>query len=63
MLRIGTIVMRIDQAVVLFPGALAAPLVLGTLGGSGGKLIWDFAYTLTGDLTGEPLSYDLALIP
>lgn len=40
-LRIGLIVARVDLAVRLFPGVIAAPLVLGTVAGSGGKFCVD----------------------
>lgn len=40
-LRIGLIVARVDLAVKLFPGVLAAPLVLGTVAGSAGKFVTD----------------------
>lgn len=40
-LRVGLIVARVDLAVRLFPGVVAAPLVLGTVGGSGGKFCVD----------------------
>lgn len=32
---------QVDLAVAMFPGVIAAPLILGTLAGSGGKLIVD----------------------
>ena len=40
-LRANQIVQRVNAAVKLFPGLVAAPLVLGTLAGSGGKLLTD----------------------
>lgn len=40
-LRIGLIVARVDLAVKLFPGVIAAPLVLGTVAGSAGKFVAD----------------------
>lgn len=40
-LRIGLVVARVDLAVKLFPGVLAAPLVLGTVAGSAGKFVAD----------------------
>ena len=45
---------RVDVAVRLFPGVIAAPLVLGTLGGSGGRLCVDLILHLYGNLTGTP---------
>mgnify|MGYP001810721170 CR=1 FL=1 len=44
-LRANTIVHRVNAAVAVYPGVLAAPLLLGTLGGAGGRLTVDaFAY-------------------
>ncbi|GLI68493.1 hypothetical protein VaNZ11_012935 [Volvox africanus] len=40
-LRANLIIHRVELAVVLFPGVIAAPLILGTLAGSGGKLLVD----------------------
>ncbi|GIL90578.1 hypothetical protein Vretimale_17477 [Volvox reticuliferus] len=40
-LRANLIINRVELAVVLFPGVIAAPLILGTLAGSGGKLLVD----------------------
>ncbi|GIL68827.1 hypothetical protein Vafri_22058 [Volvox africanus] len=40
-LRAKLIINRVELAVVLFPGVIAAPLILGTLAGSGGKLLVD----------------------
>ncbi|PRW59772.1 trimeric intracellular cation channel type B [Chlorella sorokiniana] len=40
-LRAGQIVQRTSAAAKLFPGLVGAPLVLGTLAGSGGKLLTD----------------------
>lgn len=40
-LRANQIVQRVNAAVKLFPGLVGAPLVLGTLAGSGGKLLTD----------------------
>lgn len=45
-LRIGLIVARVDLAVKLFPGVLAAPLVLGTVAGSAGKFVADAVLVL-----------------
>lgn len=40
-LRSSLIFHRVSTAVVLFPGVLAAPLILGTLAGSAGKMLVD----------------------
>lgn len=40
-LRANQIVQRVNAAVKLYPGVVAAPLVLGTLAGAGGKLLTD----------------------
>jgi hypothetical protein len=40
-LRAGLIAQRVNLAVRMFPGVWAAPIVLGTVGGSGGKLVID----------------------
>ena len=40
-LRVTTIAHRVNAACKLYPGILAAALILGTLGGCGGKLIVD----------------------
>ncbi|EFN53280.1 hypothetical protein CHLNCDRAFT_136911 [Chlorella variabilis] len=40
-LRANTVVHRVNAAVKLHPGVVAAPLVLGTLGGCGGRLLVD----------------------
>lgn len=44
LLRALLIVARVDAAVAVFPGVVAAPLVLGTLAGCGGRLIVDGLY-------------------
>ena len=46
-LRAGLIAQRVDVAVKVFPGVIAAPLVLGTLAGSGGSLLVD-AFNILG---------------
>ena len=46
---------RVDVAVRLFPGVIAAPLVLGTVAGSGGRLCVDLILHLYGNLTGALL--------
>ena len=40
-LRANLIISRVDLAVSHFPGVLAAPLVLGTISGCGGRLLVD----------------------
>lgn len=56
-LRANQVVHRVNAAVKLFPGVAAAPLVLGTLAGAGGKLLTDAfshcaGYPLPGALPG-----------
>jgi hypothetical protein len=40
-LRATTVVHRVDAAVRLHPGVVAAPIILGTLAGCGGRLLVD----------------------
>ena len=40
-LRVGTMAARCDAARLVYPGSIAAPLILGTIGGSGGKFLSD----------------------
>ncbi len=40
-LRAGLIVHRVNATAALFPGVVAAPLVIGTIAGCGGKVIVD----------------------
>ena len=40
-LRAGLIASRVDLCGELFPGVIAAPLVVGTIGGSGGRFSID----------------------
>lgn len=40
-LRVGTMAARCDAARLVYPGSIAAPLILGTVGGSGGKFLSD----------------------
>ncbi|CAG9460779.1 unnamed protein product [Pedinophyceae sp. YPF-701] len=55
MLRVGTIITRVDIAAAEFPGVIAAPVVIGTLGGCGGKIFTDFLLLVfTGRLEGLP---------
>lgn len=58
-LRATTVVQRVDAAARLHPGVVAAPVVLGTLAGAGGKLLTDAflhcaGYTQGGCCTGKP---------
>ena len=43
-LRASLVVARVDTAVRRFPGVVAAPLLLGTLAGCGGKVLTDAAF-------------------
>lgn len=47
-LRAGIIAARVTVAVELFPGILVAPLMIGTLAASGGKLCVDTIMQLVG---------------
>ena len=47
-LRTSTIVARADASIQRYPGVAAAPLVLGTLGGCGGKFLQDALYISSG---------------
>ncbi|KAG2431332.1 hypothetical protein HYH02_013322 [Chlamydomonas schloesseri] len=40
-MRANLIISRVDLAVTKYPGVIAAPLILGTIAGAGGKLITD----------------------
>lgn len=51
-MRLGLIAARVDLAVKLFPGVVAAPLVLGTVAGSAGKFCVDAILTVSGDSKG-----------
>lgn len=46
------IVSRVDLSVQKFPGVIAAPLVIGTIGGSGGKFLVDGIQKASGSLQG-----------
>ena len=47
-LRSTMICMRVDMAVAKFPGSVGAPLLLGTIGGTGGKFFSDFILGFAG---------------
>ena len=53
-LRAGTIVSRVDAATKMYPGVWAAPLVVGTIGGTGGKFLVDGILGGTGLHTSKP---------
>ena len=53
-LRAGLIASRVDVTLELYPGVVLAPLVIGTIAGSGGKLISDGVAMASGHLTGVP---------
>lgn len=52
-LRTSTIIARVDMSLVRYPGIAAAPLVLGTLGGCGGKFLQDALYIGSGRSPGS----------
>ena len=52
-LRAGLIASRVDLSVLKFPGVIAAPLVIGTIGGSGGKFLQDGIQMACGSLQGK----------
>lgn len=41
LLRVRLIIARVDLAVAMYPGVVAAPLLLGTVAGCGGRLLAD----------------------
>lgn len=51
-LRAGLIASRVDLCGVLFPGVIAAPLVIGTIAGSGGRFSIDAVLAGFGALDG-----------
>ena len=52
-LRAGLIASRVDLCVYKYPGVIAAPLVIGTIAGSGGKFLQDGIQLACGSLHGE----------
>lgn len=52
-LRAGLIASRVDLSVYKYPGVVAAPLVIGTIAGSGGKFLQDGIQLACGSLHGE----------
>jgi len=52
-LRAGLIASRVDLSVYKYPGVIAAPLVIGTIAGSGGKFLQDGIQLACGSLHGE----------
>lgn len=44
---------RVNLSVQKFPGVLAAPLIIGTIAGSGGKFLQDGIQLACGTLPGE----------
>jgi hypothetical protein len=53
-LRSGLIVQRVNVAAAMFPGVVATPLVIGTIAGSGGKLLVDAITVACGEKKGKP---------
>ncbi len=53
-LRATTIVQRVNAAARLHPGVVAAPVILGTLAGAGGKLLTDAFLHCAGYQKGGP---------
>ncbi|DBA94266.1 TPA: hypothetical protein ACH3X1_001883 [Trebouxia sp. C0004] len=51
-LRAGLIASRVDLSVYKYPGVIAAPLVIGTIAGSGGKFLQDGIQLACGSLHG-----------
>lgn len=47
---------RCDAARLAYPGSIAAPLILGTIGGSGGKFLSDAILAGAGLAQGKQLS-------
>lgn len=54
-LRAGLIASRVDLSVQKYPGVIAAPLVIGTIAGSGGKFLQDGIQMACGSLHGDYL--------
>ena len=52
-LRAGLIASRVDLSVYKYPGVIAAPLVIGTIAGSGGKFLQDGIQLACGSLHGK----------
>lgn len=52
-LRAGLMAARVDLAVQLFPGVIAAPLLLGSIAGTGGRFSIDPILAAIGELPGE----------
>ena len=52
-LRAGQIASRVNISVQKFPGVIAAPLLIGTLAGCGGKLLQDGVQLACGTLPGK----------
>ena len=61
-LRAGLIASRVDLSVQKFPGVIAAPLVIGTIGGSGGKFLVDAIQKASGSLQGVPFRLNILYI-
>lgn len=51
-LRAGLMAARVDLAVQLFPGVIAAPLLLGSIAGTGGRFSIDPILAAIGELPG-----------
>lgn len=58
-LRVGTMASRCDAARVVYPGSIAAPLILGTIGGTGGKFLSDAILAGAGLSQGLPFAAKL----
>ena len=56
-LRAGLIASRVDLSVQKYPGVIAAPLVIGTIAGSGGKFLQDGIQMACGSLHGDYLEH------
>ncbi len=56
-LRAGLIASRIDLTTELYPGVLAAPLIIGSIAGTGGRFSIDPILSGFGALEGSVLGY------
>lgn len=59
-LRSTMICMRVDMAILKFPGIVGAPLLLGTIGGTGGKFFSDLILVGAGHM---PIQHAEAMCP
>ena len=61
-LRASLIAARVELSVSKYPGVIAAPLVIGTIAGSGGKLVQDGIQLACGSLAGQKCPIGTAML-